>query len=79
VNLVEDSTNQRAKLYLQMLESKRNKLLRDDEETWRLRNRVIWVKSGDNNTKYFHNVVSHNRNKKHVCEIMDGNGVTHTN
>jgi len=28
--------------------------------------------------KYFHNVASHNRNRKHVWEIMDGNGVTLT-
>jgi hypothetical protein len=76
--MVEDSTNREAKLHLQLLESKRNKLLCDVEETWRLRNRAIWIKSGDNNTDFFHNVASHNRNRKHVWEIIDGNGFSIT-
>jgi hypothetical protein len=60
---------------LRELECKRNKILREEEESWRLRSRATWIKSGDNNTRFFHKVASHNRNQKHVWEIMDGNGI----
>ena len=36
------------------LETKRNKLLIDQEEHWRIKSRAIWIKSGDLNTKKIH-------------------------
>ena len=37
------------------LESKLQKILRHEEEGWRLRARIFWLKGGDQNTKFFQN------------------------
>ena len=37
------------------LEAKLQKILRDEEESWRFRSRVFWLKGGDQNTKFFQN------------------------
>ena len=37
------------------LESKLQKILRHEEEGWRLRSVIFWLKGGDQNTKFFQN------------------------
>ena len=37
------------------LESTLQKILRQEEEGWRLRSRILWLKGGDQNTKFFQN------------------------
>jgi hypothetical protein len=54
------------------------KLLLDEEESWRQKSRVIWIKCGDKNTKYFHHFASYRRNKKFIWEIKDEAGGIHT-
>jgi hypothetical protein len=71
--LVGDPSNQGAELSLWQLELERNGILRREEEQWHLRSRALWLASGDNNTKYFHNFASHNRVRKHIWEIKGGN------
>lgn len=44
-----------AKATLTGLEAQRSKILHEREETWRLRIKSIWLKAGDDNTKFFHN------------------------
>jgi hypothetical protein len=39
---------------------------------------VIWIQSGDQNTKFFHQFASYRRNRKHVCEIIDDTGKLHS-
>jgi len=34
-------------------EGRRNTLLQEKEETWRLKSRAVWLESGDENTKFF--------------------------
>jgi hypothetical protein len=66
LKIIEKPLSMEEDRYLRELESNRNKLLRGEEETWRIRSRVTWIKSGDSNTKYFHKMASFNRNQKHV-------------
>jgi len=79
MNLIGDSSNQEKEQLIREMEIKRNKILREEEESWRLCSRATWIKCGDNNTSFFHKLASHNRNQKHVWEIMDRNGNIITN
>jgi hypothetical protein len=54
---------------LKSLESNRASILSDEEKAWRLRSRATWLKSGDSNSKFFHNVASYNRCKKTIWSI----------
>jgi len=36
------------------LEDARNKHLRDEEERWRVKSRMLWLARGDKNTSFFH-------------------------
>jgi hypothetical protein len=58
------------------LENSRADLLRNDEKCWRLRSRATWLKWGDSNSKFFHRVASHNRNKKLIWSIDSENNGT---
>jgi hypothetical protein len=63
--------------HIKSLEEERNKLLLAEEELWRQRSRAIWIKSGDQNTKFFHQFASFRRNNKHIWEVLDENGQVH--
>jgi hypothetical protein len=65
-------------LHCKHLEGVCNKLLLDEEERWRQKRRATWIKSGDNNTKFFHRFASYRRNKKYLWEITDDDGRLHT-
>ena len=45
---------QESKEALSRLEGRRNTLLLEKEEAWRLKSRAIWLECGDENTKFFH-------------------------
>jgi len=75
MKIIRDPTRREEDHLLRELECKRKKILHEEGESWRICSRVIWIRSGDNNTKFFHKVASHNRNQKHVWEIKDGNGI----
>jgi hypothetical protein len=66
IKIIGNPNCQEEEHYLRELECNRNKILPKEEESWRLRSRENWIKSGDNNTKFFHKVASHKRNQKHV-------------
>jgi hypothetical protein len=63
--------------HLTALEFSRNIILREEENSWRLRSRATWLRSGDANTKFFHKVASFNRNKKFIWSISSEFGGTH--
>lgn len=54
---------------LKQLESNRASILLSEENSWRLRSRETWLKCGDTNSRYFHNVASYNRDKKFIWSI----------
>jgi hypothetical protein len=65
-------------LVLKGLETKRNQLLLKEEATWRQRCRTAWIKCGDLNTKYFHNLASSCRSRNHIWKIVDADGTFHS-
>lgn len=59
---------------LTKLESEKHLLLGKLEESWRQKSGVIWVKSGDNNTKFFHRFTNQRRLINSILEVDDGSG-----
>jgi hypothetical protein len=57
---------------LKRLESNRANILIAEEFAWRLRSRETWLRCGDSNSKYFHKVASHNKQKKMIWSINKG-------
>ena len=56
---------------LLLLDGKRRKLLKVQEETMRQKSRTVWLKDGDNNSKFFHRFSNHRRNKISVWGLKD--------
>jgi hypothetical protein len=63
---------------LKILETERNQILLAEEILWRQWSRATWIKSGDQNSKFFHHYASSSRNKKHIWEIKDETGQVHS-
>jgi len=51
--------------------------LKEQEDLWRIRSRATWVKSGDQNNKFFHQFSNQRRNRKFIWEIADNSGTIH--
>ena len=49
----EISSSTESKLRLLQLEKRRIKLIKEKEESWRLKRRDTWLDSGDENIKFF--------------------------
>jgi hypothetical protein len=56
------------------LEKKRIKLLKEKEETWRLKSRAIWLESGDENTKFFQAYAKGRKNVNTIWHLKDQDG-----
>jgi hypothetical protein len=76
--LREASSHWRRKDTLIAWNKKETSILKAEEELWRQRSRAIWIHSGNQNTKFFHQFSSYRRNQKHVWEIKDDTGQTHS-
>jgi hypothetical protein len=59
---------------IRTLEDAHRLLLREEEERWRLKSRMLWLAGGDKNTTYFHRVACARRARKHIWEIEDDSG-----
>ena len=50
-----------------------DKLAHLDEVSWRQKSRVLWLKEGDNNTKFFHKMANSHRRRNQILNIeVDG-------
>jgi exonuclease III len=59
------------------LERDRSTFLREDEERWRLKSRMLWLNGGDKNTRFFHRFASARRSKKQLWDIEQEDGITY--
>ena len=57
-----------------MLEKQRSQILLDREEEWRLKSRAIWLLTGDENTKKFHNFAKDRRTMNTIWKLKDEEG-----
>ena len=60
-----------AKNHLIHLETEKAKLLRQQEESWRLKSRAIWLKVRDDNTKFFQQCEKGRRCINIIWEMRD--------
>ena len=57
-----------------MLRSQIQNLLSLEEVSWRQKSRMLYIKEGDNNTKFFHRVANSQRRYNHIS-MLEVNGV----
>ncbi|KAF5458308.1 hypothetical protein F2P56_022343 [Juglans regia] len=48
--------------------------LEREETMWRQRSKALWLKEGDQNSKYFHTKASHRRRRNGIKRLKDANG-----
>eukprot|EP00253_Pinus_taeda_P035371 PITA_35371 len=48
--------------------------LKQEESSWQLKSRALWLKEGDRNTKFFHKFANHRREMNVIWRICDGKG-----
>ncbi|XP_074308415.1 uncharacterized protein LOC141643244 [Silene latifolia] len=53
-------------------------LLKQEELFWRQRSRVLWLRDGDNNTKFFHRKAGQRKQKNNIRKILDKEGRIYT-
>ncbi len=51
-----------------------NNLLSKEEKMWQQRSRALWLKNGDQNTKYFHSRATHHKRRNALVELQDSTG-----
>uniref|UniRef100_A0A2N9FG38 Reverse transcriptase domain-containing protein n=1 Tax=Fagus sylvatica TaxID=28930 RepID=A0A2N9FG38_FAGSY len=52
-----------------------DKLAHCEETSWRQKSRVLWLKEGDNNTKFFHKIANSNRRRNFMEKLEVGDTV----
>eukprot|EP00253_Pinus_taeda_P034625 PITA_34625 len=56
------------------LEKAQNQLLLAKEKEWRLKSRAIWLKAGDENTRFFHNFAKGRKSVNTIWSLKDEDG-----
>ena len=63
------------KVDLSCLEGRRNILLLEKEETWRLKRKVTWLECGDDNTNFFHPYAKGMKDVNTIWSLTDMIGI----
>ena len=56
---------------INMVKSEINRLLYQEELTWRQQSRAIWLQAGDKNTKFFHQRASQRRRRNQIIGVFN--------
>lgn len=59
-------------LLQRIMKTRHNQLVLDQEEKWRQRSKQTWVKAGDKNTRFFHQMASLRKRSNHVDVVVEG-------
>ena len=59
---------------MKLLEREVNQLLDKEAKMWGQHSRVMWLRDGDRNTKFFHSKVSQHRRQKYITKLRDAMG-----
>lgn len=65
---------QESKEKIVALEKHKNQILLAKEEEWRLKSREIWLKVGDDNTRFFHNYAKGRKSANTIWHLKDEEG-----
>ena len=66
--------SQESKDRILLLERHRNQILLAREEEWRLKSKAIWLKVGDENTRFFHNFAKGRKSANTIWSLKDEEG-----
>nr|XP_023906708.1 uncharacterized protein LOC112018414 [Quercus suber] len=65
----------RSNVRIRELQREINELLDRETRMWNQRSRILWLKNGDGNTKFFHSRASHRYRKNVILGLNDSHGV----
>jgi len=65
-----------SKEHYSSLIAKHSQILKEREESWRLRSRAIWLTEGDDNTKFYHKFANGRKTINTIWELQDEQGQT---
>ncbi|KAJ0983738.1 hypothetical protein J5N97_002094 [Dioscorea zingiberensis] len=68
-----DQMNQDDWINLRILYNKHQALMRQSTSLWAQRARINWLRNGDNNSKYFHQITRQHRRRNRINQIKTGN------
>ena len=60
------------------LEGRRDSLLLEKEETWRLKSRATWLECGDDNTNFFHSYAKGRKATNTIWSLIESVGIEHS-